>query len=77
MTRKSKPDGTGMSAFDVADKLGVSPNKVHSWIHSGELRAIDTASQYNDRPRYRILKEDFEAFVASRVVRPVGRKTKK
>ena len=54
---------------EAARELGVHPDKITYWIASGELRASNLARDANGRkPRYRIMREDLEAFLASRAV---------
>ena len=48
----------------VAKVLGVSAEHVTKFIASGELRAVNTSLK--DRPRWKISKEDFQAFVDRR-----------
>jgi excisionase family DNA binding protein len=55
---------------EVARRIGVMPDKILAWIHSGELRAINAATSLSGRPRYRISPEDLEAFLAARAVMP-------
>ena len=52
----------------LAERWGVSPEKVYAFIRSGELRAINLATQRGGRPRYAISYEDAEAFERSREV---------
>jgi hypothetical protein len=49
---------------------GVSTNKVLEFVRSGELRAVNLASQRSTRPRYAIDIADIEAFEKSRQVVP-------
>lgn len=62
------PARTKLTPPEVARRYGISPEKVHAWIRSGELRAIDVANQGSRRPRYRIDLADLEAFEERRVV---------
>jgi excisionase family DNA binding protein len=48
----------------VAKVLGVSSEHVTKFIASGELRAMNTSLK--DRPRWKISREDFDAFVNRR-----------
>ena len=50
---------------EVAKIYRVNPDKVISWIRSGELRAINT-SNGSIRPRYLIDSADLEAFEQAR-----------
>jgi len=57
---------------ELARRWGISPDKVLTWIRSGELRAIDTSATRGGRPRYLIDLQDIQAFEARRAVqRPV------
>lgn len=53
-----------LSVSDVAKELQVSPGKVRSWIHSGQLRAANLTN--GPRPRFVVAPEDLEAFLQSR-----------
>ena len=46
----------------VADRYGVSPEKVIGWIKAGELRAVNVAATTGGRPRWRISEADLLAF---------------
>jgi excisionase family DNA binding protein len=46
----------------LAEQMGVHPDKIYAWIRSGELRATDTAIKRGGRPRYRIGRQDAEDF---------------
>ena len=59
-----------VSAPDLAAEFGVSINKIHAWIKSGELRAISLATKNNGRPRYSIRREDVLAFERAREATP-------
>ena len=53
----------------VAKRYGISPEKVVHWILTGELRAINVATNPNGlRPRYRIDEADLEDFERRRAV---------
>jgi len=57
------PPSRGLTVHDVAQRYRVSPDKVRTWIRSGELAAINTASSRCGKPRYVITPEalaDFE-----------------
>lgn len=65
----------------LAKLWGVSPDKILSWIRSGELRAVNIATDRSCRPRYVIDRKDIEQFeatrVSTRVERPTRRRSKK
>jgi excisionase family DNA binding protein len=50
----------------LARQLGVDPSKVVSWIHSGELEAVNVAKSLGGRPRYRIGPVALERFLQRR-----------
>jgi len=53
----------------VAKRLGVTPERVISWIRAGRLRAVNL-SDGPIRPRYRVAPDDLERFLTSREVSP-------
>lgn len=58
---------TGVTVKAVCQRYSVKPEKVLAWIHSGQLRALNLATDPNSpRPRWRILVADLEAFEQSR-----------
>lgn len=76
MTREdttSLPRPAKLTAPEVARHLRVSPNKILTFIRSGELAAINIASRPSGRPRYRIDQADLEKFEAKRAVAAVGK----
>ena len=46
----------------LAKQMGIHVDKVYALIRSGELRATDTAVKRGGRPRYRISRDDADAF---------------
>ena len=52
----------GHTPRELSRLLRVSPDKVLSWIRSGELGAINTASRRCGRPRYVVLPEQLAQF---------------
>ena len=50
----------------VARELAIRESKVSGWIHSGELTAVNVAEHSGGRPRWRIRREDLEAFLLRR-----------
>lgn len=54
----------------LAERLGVSPEKVLTWIKNGELRAVDVSESRGGRPRWRIAESDIELFLTRRSVSP-------
>ena len=62
----------------VAERFRVSPDKVRSWILSGQLRAIDISTHPEiGRPRWRIYPTDLIAFENSRMARPPVKPTRR
>lgn len=64
---------TKLTPPEIAERYGVSPDKVLAWIRSGELRAINLATTPGGRPRYRIDLADLLAFEQRRAAQPVAR----
>ncbi|MDZ4685267.1 MAG: helix-turn-helix domain-containing protein [Planctomycetaceae bacterium] len=54
------------SVREVAELLGIRQHGVTALIRSGELRGVDVSLQPGGRPRWRIMQEDLEAFIARR-----------
>ncbi len=52
----------------LARLWGISPDKVLTWIRSGQLRAVNVATHRGGRPRYLIDAEDVEVFEKKRQV---------
>lgn len=61
---------TKYSPPEVARQWGVSLHVVYSWIHSGQLRAIDVSKKRGGRARYRIDQTDLAAFEVARQITP-------
>lgn len=55
-----------LSVAQVAERLGVRTHAVLALIRSGELRASDVSLKPGGRPRWRILADDLDAFLARR-----------
>jgi hypothetical protein len=61
----------------LAKEYGVSPDKVLTWIHTGELRALNIATRPTGRPRYVIDQAavaDFEAKRTTATPKPARRR---
>jgi excisionase family DNA binding protein len=56
---------------EVAELLGIDDMKLHGWLKSGELVAVNVASKPNGRPRWRIAAESLQAFLEKRQSGPV------
>jgi excisionase family DNA binding protein len=54
----------------VARMLSVKASKVGRWIRTGELPAVDVSERRGGRPRWKISRESFDAFMAARSSRP-------
>lgn len=50
----------------LAQRLGVSPDKILKWIARGELAALNVASDRKGRPRWVITPEALAAFERAR-----------
>lgn len=50
----------------IAKMLAIKVDKVHAWIHAGELKAVNVAQKRSGRPRWRVLDEHLEEFLRSR-----------
>jgi len=50
----------------LAKELKVKVDKIHAWIHSGQLTAINVAEEPTGRPRWRITQEAIDQFLLSR-----------
>ena len=69
-----------MTPPEMARQWGIGVDKVLAWIRSGELRAINVASQREGRPRYLIDLADIAVFEAARSVAastPVARRRRR
>jgi len=62
-----------LKTADVAQELGVKPDKIRAWINSGELVAVDISEFRGQRPRYRIAREELNAFLERRATRKPAR----
>lgn len=67
---RTKSTRTKSTPPQVAERFGVSADKVLAWVRSGELRAIDAATRKGERPRYLIDESDLAEFERSRAVVP-------
>ncbi len=54
----------------LARRWGIGVDKVFAWIRSGELRAVNAATNPSGRPRFLIDVADIEAFERQRQVQP-------
>lgn len=58
------------SPAELAENWGITQDKVLSWIHSGELEAVDVSQRDSNRPRYRIDADAIAKFKAARISTP-------
>ncbi len=59
-----------LTPTQIAKRLQIKVDKVHRWIESGELRALNMATNpKGQRPRYKVRAADYEAFEIQREVR--------
>lgn len=52
----------------LARLLGVRADTVVAWIRAGELPAVDVSRPGTQRPRYRVLPDEWERFLRRRAV---------
>jgi excisionase family DNA binding protein len=58
--------GASLTPPQLAKQLGVKPDKVRTWIKSGQLAATNVAKKPGGRPRYRISEAAIEEFERKR-----------
>ena len=76
-TPKGEPSGM-LTPPQVAQQLGVSPDKIRAWIDKGELSATNVAAAGSSRPRYRVSPEDLAKFQMRRQkVKPPPKPTRR
>jgi hypothetical protein len=61
-TPSASVSGRGWTPNELAALIRVSPDRVRSWIASGELGAINTARVGCGRPRFVVLPHHLAAF---------------
>jgi excisionase family DNA binding protein len=60
------------SIKNIRERFGVSEHTVLTWIHTGELRAVNVGRKAGaKKPRWRITQEALEAFEVLRTPTPV------
>ena len=59
---------------EVARRLRVMPQKILRWIREGVMPATNVAARATGRPRFRISREQLDAFQQTRAARPVAAK---
>ena len=55
-----------LTVAEVAQRVGVSPDTVLSWLNAGGLRGVDVSRRAEKRARWRVRVEDLDAFLAGR-----------
>ena len=61
----------------VAERYGVEPAKILTWIRSGELRAVNVATTTGGRPRWKVSPADLALFEAARAAGPTPKVTRR
>jgi len=59
-----------MSPPELAERLGVNPEKIIGFIRDGLLVAVNVAANTRGRPRWRISEEAVDAFLLARQSKP-------
>lgn len=59
-----------LSPPKIAKRFGVKADTVRSWIHSGELRAINVAPSGSTKPSFRVSDEAIAEFQLKRGTQP-------
>lgn len=67
---------THLTPKAICEMLAIGIEPVLNWIHSGQLKAVNVSNSPK-RPRWRISKTDFDAFLASRSTQPTPTKKRK
>ena len=62
---------------ELAREWRVDVHRILAWIKSGELAATNMATKLLGRPRYRIRRQDADAFERRRMVRPLPKPPRK
>lgn len=62
------PTSRAITPPALSKQLVVHVSKILGWIRSGELRAVNLGN--GSRPRWRILPDDLEQFLARRAAQP-------
>jgi|GEM_PF-3527680 len=64
--KPAKSDRQFQTVPQVAEMLGVGPNKILGWIRTGDIVATDLSQSQNARPRWHIATAEVDRFVAAR-----------
>lgn len=70
-------DRKKMTPPALAAYFGCDVQKIHTWIKTGELRAMNAATDRNGRARYLIDVADVQIFELSRMVQPPPPRTRR
>jgi len=62
---------TTFTPEQIAQRYGISPDKVRGWIVRGELAAVNVVARLGGKPRWRISAEALEQFERARAPVPV------
>jgi len=68
---------TAITPRQLADRWQVDVAKIHRWIHSGELAALNLAARSAGKPRFRITHSAIADFEERRKVRGSSRRQKR
>lgn len=68
MPNDPPPMPATFTAPQLAERWGVDPHKVVTFIRNGELRAFNIATVATGRPRFRISREAVLAFEEARAI---------
>lgn len=71
-TQRARPECVpqGYSVADLCRRWKVGPDKIHGFIRSGELLAVNVATNLSARPQWRITPEAVELFERRRSSAP-------
>jgi len=62
----------------IAELLGVDPDRVRAWCRAGTLRAVDLSEKPGvGRPRFRVMPEALDEFLATRAVASTPRRKRR
>jgi excisionase family DNA binding protein len=59
-------EGKFLTPSEVAELLGVAPDKITFWIATRQLIAVNIALRAGGKPRWRISRASLDAFLRSR-----------
>jgi len=71
MTTTATEPQAALTPPELAKLLAVDPDRVRTWCKNGTIRAIDVSENPGTgKPRFRIMPDAIEEFLASRSVTP-------